>query len=80
MAADSLTKADPSRGNVALSDLIRKGTMILIAEDGHLTERALNNDLKSRSRRASRQVLTEGSGYWVRGQAGSGRGGTDGRY
>lgn len=57
MAADTLTKADPSRGNVALQDLLGKGTMVLIDEDGHMTERALNQDLKSRSRKASREIL-----------------------
>eukprot|EP00959_Pyramimonas_sp_CCMP1952_P056384 1177448-Pyramimonas_sp.AAC.1 len=57
MAADPLTKADPSRSNLALLDLLSKGTMVLVDEEGHLSERALNSHLKSRSRRASRQAL-----------------------
>eukprot|EP00959_Pyramimonas_sp_CCMP1952_P132635 2773174-Pyramimonas_sp.AAC.1 len=57
MAADALAKADPARGNLALTDLLSKGTMILIDEEGHLSERSLNHSLKSRSRRASKEAL-----------------------
>ena len=46
-----------------------------------MTERALNNDLKSRSRASSRQALNQpGDGYWVGDQAGvGGRGEEEGR-
>eukprot|EP00959_Pyramimonas_sp_CCMP1952_P320903 6715654-Pyramimonas_sp.AAC.1 len=48
---------DPSRGNLALHDLLCRGTLSLVDEHGHLTERALNEALKSRSRGASRRAL-----------------------
>eukprot|EP00959_Pyramimonas_sp_CCMP1952_P255051 5327273-Pyramimonas_sp.AAC.1 len=56
MAADALTKEDSGRGNLVLTDLLSKGIMILVDEDGHLSERSLTI-LKSRSRRASQEAL-----------------------
>eukprot|EP00959_Pyramimonas_sp_CCMP1952_P050483 1054902-Pyramimonas_sp.AAC.1 len=47
MAADSFTKADPSKGNLALSDLLRTGTICSIDEENLMSERALNSSLKS---------------------------------
>eukprot|EP00959_Pyramimonas_sp_CCMP1952_P113727 2377364-Pyramimonas_sp.AAC.1 len=55
MAADALTKADPAKGNLALADLLCRGTISLIDEVGHMSERALNSSLKCRSRTASRK-------------------------
>eukprot|EP00959_Pyramimonas_sp_CCMP1952_P409380 8579585-Pyramimonas_sp.AAC.1 len=52
-----MTKVDPSRGNAALHDVLTRGALCLIDEDGHCNERALNAALKSRSRGASRRAL-----------------------
>eukprot|EP00959_Pyramimonas_sp_CCMP1952_P466556 9490139-Pyramimonas_sp.AAC.1 len=57
MPADPLTKVDPCKGNLALHDLLCRGTLSLIDEHGHLSERVLNESLKSRSRGASRRAL-----------------------
>ena len=46
-----MTKIDPARGNLALSEMLRRGTMCLMDEEGHLSERQLNLSLKSRSRK-----------------------------
>ena len=46
MPADAMTKIDAARGKLALS-----GTMCLMDEEGHLSERQLNLSLKSRSRK-----------------------------
>ena len=51
MPADAMTKIDPARGNLALSEMLRKGTMCLTDEEGHLSEHQLNLSLKSRSRK-----------------------------
>ena len=59
MPADCMTKIDPAKGNFAMLDLLRKGTMALVDEEGHLNERALNRDLKSRTRAASMKRLQE---------------------
>eukprot|EP00959_Pyramimonas_sp_CCMP1952_P356048 7456692-Pyramimonas_sp.AAC.1 len=59
MPADPLTKIDPSRGNAALHDVLTRGTLCLIDEEGHVDERSLNLSLKSRSRGASKKVLSE---------------------
>eukprot|EP00959_Pyramimonas_sp_CCMP1952_P400847 8399426-Pyramimonas_sp.AAC.1 len=59
MPADPLTHADPSKSNLALHDLLCRGSMCLVDEGGHLDERALNMSLKSRSRGASRRALIE---------------------
>ena len=58
MAADSMTKADPARGNVALLDLVTRGSLILVDEEGHLNERSHNAALKSRTREASRKAMS----------------------
>ncbi|CAK0863095.1 unnamed protein product [Prorocentrum cordatum] len=57
MPADALTKVDPGRGNVALTDLMHKGMLALTDESGSLDERSLDLSLKSRTRNASRQAL-----------------------
>ena len=59
MPADVMTKVDPSKGNLAMIELLRKGTISLIVEGGHLSERALNVSLKSRSRGACLRALQE---------------------
>ena len=46
MPADAMAKIDPARRKLALS-----GTMCLMDEEGHLSERQLNLSLKSRSRK-----------------------------
>ena len=51
MPADAMTKIDLARGNLALSEMLRKGAMCLIDEEGHLSERQLNLSLKARSRK-----------------------------
>ena len=51
MPAGAMTKIDPARGNLALSAMLRRGTMCLMDEEGHLSERQLNLSLKSRSRK-----------------------------
>ncbi len=50
MPADAKTKIDPARGNLALSEMLRRGSLRLMDEEGHLSERQLNLTLKSRSR------------------------------
>jgi len=57
MTADSMTKCDPTRGNMALLDLMKRSTMTLIDEEGHMNERSLNLALKSRTRAASLREL-----------------------
>eukprot|EP00974_Lingulodinium_polyedra_P000038 4017-Lingulodinium_polyedra.AAC.1 len=52
MAPDCATKIDPMLGNLALPDLLRKGTLMPVGEEGHMNERALSLSLKSRSRAA----------------------------
>ena len=59
MPADCMTKEDPAKGNLALSDLLIRGTLSLRDENGCLDERALNLSLKSRSRGASLRALKE---------------------
>ena len=59
MPADPMTKVDPAKGNLALADLLRRGTLVLIDEEGHLDERALNISLKTRSRKACQKVVQE---------------------
>ena len=59
MPPDCMTKADPVKGNIALYDLIKRATLTLIDEAGHLDERSLNAALKSRSRGASLRALDE---------------------
>ena len=51
MPADAMTKIDPARGNLALSEMLRRGSLCLMDEEGHLSERQLNLSLKSRSRK-----------------------------
>ncbi|CAK0903387.1 unnamed protein product, partial [Prorocentrum cordatum] len=48
MPADPLTHADPAKSNLALHDLLCRGTLCLVDEGGHLDERSLNLSLKSR--------------------------------
>ncbi len=57
MPADAMTKIDPARGNLALSEMPRRGTMCLMNEEGHLSERRLNLSLKSRSRKKCLEEL-----------------------
>ncbi len=57
MPADAMTKIDPARGNLALSEMLRRGTMCLMDEEGHLSERQLNLSLKSRSRKKCLEEL-----------------------
>eukprot|EP00959_Pyramimonas_sp_CCMP1952_P227554 4758215-Pyramimonas_sp.AAC.1 len=61
MPADCLTKADAAKGNLALNDLLRKGTLALIDEDLHMSERALNEHLKSRTKSASKRAIQKQS-------------------
>ena len=72
------------KGNLALTDLLIRGTLSLKDENGCLDERALNLSLKSRSRGASLRALkeaattsgiVEASGAFMRG---GGREGKDG--
>ncbi len=42
MPADAMTKNDPARENVALSELLRRGPLCLIDEERHLSERRRN--------------------------------------
>ena len=57
MPADAMTKIDPARRNLALSEMLRRGTMCLTDEEGHLSERQLNLSLKSRSRKKCSEKL-----------------------
>eukprot|EP00959_Pyramimonas_sp_CCMP1952_P008827 184695-Pyramimonas_sp.AAC.1 len=50
---------DPGRGNLALHDLLCRGSLVLVDEHGHLSERSLNEALKSRSRGASRRAIEQ---------------------
>ncbi len=57
MPADAMTKIDPARRNLALSEMLRRGTMCLTDEEGHMSERQLNLSLKSRSRKKCSEKL-----------------------
>ena len=57
MPADAMTKIDPARGNLALSEMLRRGSPCLMDEEGHLSERQLNLSLKSRSRKKCLEEL-----------------------
>eukprot|EP00959_Pyramimonas_sp_CCMP1952_P226373 4733141-Pyramimonas_sp.AAC.1 len=59
MPADPMAHSDPARGNLALRDLLCRGTLCLAGEGGRLDERALNQALKRRSRGAFRKALSE---------------------
>ena len=61
MCADCMTKCDPARGHLALYDMMCRGTLTLVDEFGHLSERSMNLDLKSRSRAASMRALSSQS-------------------
>ena len=53
MLSDVMTKRGLAKGNFAMMDYLRKGTVVLVDEEGHLNERAFNQSLKSRTREAS---------------------------
>ena len=57
MPADAMTKIDPARGNLALSEMLRRGSLCLMDEEGHMSERQLDLSLKSRSRKKCLEEL-----------------------
>ena len=62
MPADVMTKMGPQTVKLAMMEFLRKGTLCLVDEGGHLTERSLNQALKSGSRGASMRALQEEEG------------------
>ena len=57
MPADAMNKIDPARGNLALSEMLRRGSLCLMDEEGHMSERQLDLSLKSRSRKKCLEEL-----------------------